>query len=65
MGGKSSRITYVIVMSLVVIDGRLPCCRTDDFELLASEIQDKTADDVARYYPVFKKKWKEVAGMRC
>ncbi|KAI0931115.1 hypothetical protein AcW1_001399 [Taiwanofungus camphoratus] len=34
---------------------------TDDFELLASEIQDKTADDVARYYPVFKKKWKEVA----
>ena len=36
--------------------------RTDDYELLASEIQDKTADDVARYYPVFKKKWKELAG---
>ena len=37
--------------------------RTDDYELLASEIQDKNADDVARYYPVFKKKWKELAGM--
>ena len=35
--------------------------RTDDYELLASEIQDKTADDVARYYPVFKKKWKELS----
>ncbi|CAL1693811.1 unnamed protein product [Somion occarium] len=34
---------------------------TDDFELLASEIQDKTVEDVARYYPVFKKKWKELA----
>ena len=37
-------------------------CRTNDFELLASEIQDKTADDVAIYYPVFKKKWKELFG---
>ena len=36
-------------------------CRTDDYELLASEIQDKTADDVAQYYPVFKKKWKELS----
>ncbi|KAK7686498.1 hypothetical protein QCA50_010096 [Cerrena zonata] len=34
---------------------------TDDFELLASEIQDKTVADVARYYPIFKKKWKELA----
>ncbi|KZT63927.1 hypothetical protein DAEQUDRAFT_72465 [Daedalea quercina L-15889] len=34
---------------------------TDDYELLASEIQDKNADDVAAYYPVFKKKWKELA----
>ncbi|OCH89738.1 SNF2 family DNA-dependent ATPase [Obba rivulosa] len=34
---------------------------TDDYELLASEIQDKNADDVAVYYPVFKKKWKELA----
>lgn len=36
--------------------------RTDDYDLLASEIQDKTGDDVARYYPVFRKKWKELAG---
>ena len=35
--------------------------RTDDYELLASEIQDKNADDVSRYYPVFKKKWKELS----
>ncbi|EMD32673.1 hypothetical protein CERSUDRAFT_118698 [Gelatoporia subvermispora B] len=34
---------------------------TDDYELLASEIQDKNADDVAEYYPVFKKKWKELS----
>ncbi|CCM03819.1 uncharacterized protein FIBRA_05968 [Fibroporia radiculosa] len=34
---------------------------TDDYELLASEIQDKNADDVADYYPVFRKKWKELA----
>ncbi|KAI1784329.1 SNF2 family DNA-dependent ATPase [Ganoderma leucocontextum] len=34
---------------------------TDDYELLASEIQDKTTDDVAQYYPVFKKKWKELS----
>ncbi|KZT02070.1 SNF2 family DNA-dependent ATPase [Laetiporus sulphureus 93-53] len=34
---------------------------TDDYELLASEIQDKTPADVAAYYPVFRKKWKELA----
>ncbi|TFY81497.1 hypothetical protein EWM64_g2517 [Hericium alpestre] len=34
---------------------------TDDFDLLATEIQDKTGDDVAKYYPVFKKKWKELS----
>ncbi|KAH9914892.1 SNF2 family DNA-dependent ATPase [Epithele typhae] len=34
---------------------------TDDYELLASEIQDKNADDVEVYYPVFKKKWKELS----
>ncbi|KAH9045404.1 P-loop containing nucleoside triphosphate hydrolase protein [Lactarius pseudohatsudake] len=34
---------------------------TEDFELLASEIQDKTPQDVAAYYPVFRKKWKELS----
>ncbi|KAJ3557468.1 hypothetical protein NM688_g1461 [Phlebia brevispora] len=34
---------------------------TDDFDLLASEIQDKTPDQVAEYYVVFKKKWKELS----
>lgn len=29
--------------------------------MLASEIQDKTAAEVADYYPVFKKKWKELS----
>jgi len=37
--------------------------RTEDFELLASEIQDKTAQNVAAYYPVFRKKWKELSGI--
>ena len=35
--------------------------RTDDYKLLASEIQDKTADDVKVYYPIFRKKWKTLA----
>ncbi|KAF7793575.1 hypothetical protein EIP86_004689 [Pleurotus ostreatoroseus] len=34
---------------------------TDDFDLLASEIQDKTPEQVAEYYAVFKKKWKELS----
>jgi len=38
--------------------------RTDDFDLLASEIQDKTPQDVAAYYPVFRKKWKELSGIK-
>jgi len=37
--------------------------RTEDFELLASEIQDKTAQNVGAYYPVFRKKWKELSGI--
>jgi hypothetical protein len=39
------------------------CGRTEDFELLASEIQDKTTQNVAAYYPVFRKKWKELSGI--
>ena len=35
--------------------------RTDDFELLASEIPDKMSYEVGQYYPVFKKKWKTLA----
>jgi len=35
--------------------------RTDDFELLASEIPDKMSWEVGQYYPVFKKKWKTLA----
>ncbi|KAI9448032.1 SNF2 family N-terminal domain-containing protein [Lactarius indigo] len=34
---------------------------TEDFDLLASEIQDKTPQDVAAYYPVFRRKWKELS----
>ncbi|KAF9651344.1 hypothetical protein BDM02DRAFT_3091354 [Thelephora ganbajun] len=34
---------------------------TEDFELLASEIPDKSAWEVGEYYPVFKKKWKTLA----
>jgi len=35
--------------------------RTEDFELLASEIPDKSASEVGEYYPIFKKKWKTLA----
>ncbi|KAF9225136.1 hypothetical protein BS17DRAFT_750623 [Gyrodon lividus] len=34
---------------------------TDDYELLASEIQDKDPKEVKRYYTYFKKHWKELA----
>lgn len=37
--------------------------RTDDYDLLATDIQEKTAQEVKRYYLVFKKKWKQLAGM--
>ncbi|KDQ53568.1 hypothetical protein JAAARDRAFT_72523 [Jaapia argillacea MUCL 33604] len=30
---------------------------TDDYDLLSSEIQDKTPDEVAAYYPTFRKRW--------
>lgn len=36
--------------------------RTDDYELLASEIADKTSSDVAEYYPVFQDKWSTLTG---
>ncbi len=36
--------------------------RTDDYELLASEIVDKTSADVAEYYPVFQEKWHTLTG---
>lgn len=36
--------------------------RTDDYDLLASEITDKSVEDIASYYPVFRKKWKTLAG---
>ena len=35
--------------------------RTDDYDLLASEIQDKDPKAVKRYYTYFKKHWKELA----
>lgn len=35
--------------------------RTEDFELLASEIPDKSAWEVGEYYAIFKKKWKTLA----
>jgi SWI/SNF-related matrix-associated actin-dependent regulator of chromatin subfamily A member 5 len=35
---------------------------TEDFALLAADIQDKSEDEVAAYYPVFKKKWKTLSG---
>jgi hypothetical protein len=37
--------------------------RTDDYDLLATDIQEKTPEEVKRYYLVFKKKWKQLAGM--
>lgn len=38
-----------------------PAFRTDEYDLLASEIQDKDARAVKRYYTYFKKHWKELA----
>jgi hypothetical protein len=38
--------------------------RHEDWDLYAAEIQDKTAAEVKSYYQIFKKKWKQLAGMR-
>ena len=37
--------------------------RVDDYDLLATDIQEKTPKEVKKYYLVFKKKWKQLAGM--
>lgn len=34
---------------------------TDDFSLFAKEIDNKTPEEIAKYYAVFKKKWKELS----
>jgi SWI/SNF-related matrix-associated actin-dependent regulator of chromatin subfamily A member 5 len=36
--------------------------RTDDYDLLATDIQEKTPKEVKKYYLVFTKKWKQLAG---
>ena len=38
--------------------------RGESFELYASEIQDKTPEDVEKYYKTFEKKWSTLAGER-
>lgn len=35
----------------------------EDWDLLATDIQEKTPKEVKRYYAVFKKKWKQLSGM--
>ena len=36
--------------------------RGESFEVYASEIQDKTPEDVEKYYRTFEKKWTTLAG---
>lgn len=38
--------------------------RNESFELYASEIQDKTPEEVEKYYKMFEKKWSTLAGER-
>ena len=38
--------------------------RGESFELYASEIQDKTPEDVEKCYKTFEKKWSTLAGER-
>ena len=38
-------------------------CRTDDYDLLATDLQEKTPKEVKKYHVLFKKKWKQLAGM--
>jgi hypothetical protein len=55
-GGKSTIYTNGV-------HARLPGLqRTDDYNLLATDIQEKTPKGVKKYYLVFKKKWKQLAG---
>jgi len=36
--------------------------RTNDYDLLATDIQEETPKEVKKYYLVFTKKWKQLAG---
>jgi len=37
--------------------------RDESVDIFASEIQDKSAAEVREYFSVFKKKWKQLAGV--
>ena len=51
-------VRFLIVFCFVLI-------RSADHETLAEEIQEKTAAEVKKYYKVFKKEWKTLAGTSC
>ena len=36
--------------------------RTEDFDLLASEMTEKTPQEVEEYYRVFKQNWQKLSG---
>ena len=57
MDGPSTSCVIATCMALIFV----LVSRTDDYDLLASEIQDKDAKAVKRYYTYFKKHWKELA----
>ena len=39
--------------------------RTNDYDLLATNTREKTPKEAEKYYLVFKKKWKQLAGGTC
>ena len=43
----------------------MPLIRNADSDTLAEEIQEKTAIEIRKYYKVFKKEWKTLAGISC
>jgi SWI/SNF-related matrix-associated actin-dependent regulator of chromatin subfamily A member 5 len=55
---------YVHIYSVPYnVISQLSSLRHEDWDLFAAEIQDKSAAEVKEYYNVFKKKWKQLAGM--
>jgi len=53
----------VPVYSTGSFDCSLGSCSTEVCDLLATDIQEKTAKEVKKHYHVFETKWKPLAGM--
>jgi uncharacterized protein YgbK (DUF1537 family) len=55
----------MVIVHLVYRRFPLMFFRTNDYDLLATNTREKTPKEAEKYYLVFKKKWKQLAGGTC